>query len=106
MHTNNETTLANASIETIVALDALEVGSPEASALLVGVPCTYAIGSDRYAGFVVSVSKSLHRIVANLGAHLGDRTFTRRKRGSYVEAGRSCGHLWLGTAENHRDPSF
>ena len=77
---------------------------------VVGMPATYCIGSDRWAGSIVSVSKS--------GRTLGfsDRrdgamieTFSLRQNGRFYRVGCPMGQsgtLRLGVAEDYRDPSF
>jgi hypothetical protein len=101
--TMNMTTIKTLSGET------LTVGILRPVLPTVGMPCTYGIGSDTYAGKVLAVSKSGHRVTVNIGD--GDvRVFTRRTRHGlvtgYVPAGRPCGYLTLGVARDYRDPSF
>ncbi len=81
----------------------------------VGMPCTYGIGSDRYAMQVVAIRRGGLTIVAeslNDDGTVGGlrREFTRRNRrgGGYrwVQKGQSYGGLRLGVAETYLDPSF
>lgn len=57
---NDERTMTDPDVS--VALDACEQASPDAHKLLVGVPCTLAIGSDSYTGVVVRATPSLATI--------------------------------------------
>ena len=95
----------------------------------VGDGATYMVGSDRYAGTIVEVSKTGHRVVwqfdrATLvsSTHFNEcqewaferdpdaRTvvFTRRKDGRYAEAGAHYrGRPWLSAGRTaYRDPGF
>ena len=104
---NTERTIADASDDTIIALDAVEAGNKAAHKLLVGVPCTISIGSDQYSGEIVSATPSLHTIViayTGRGGLSGEqRTFRRAKDGRYKSGNF---RLSIGTADNYRDPSF
>lgn len=71
---------------------------------LPGMPCTYEIGSDAYAGEVLWVSKGGASLKARVGGR--ERAFTRRKDGCYRQAGENFGRLYFLTAKDYRDPSF
>ena len=96
------TDLAKASPEFTLAHDAWETNDPRKMDLLVGLPATIHIGSDRYAAKVVRVTAKT--IVVS--RHEGDtdgQVFRFTKRG--WQAGRSY-RLTVGYAEDYRDPSF
>jgi hypothetical protein len=87
-----------------------------------GMPATYSIGSDRYAGTIVDFTPSYKTVwfefeSANMNSmnvlHTpqanprGGRKFTLRESGIYREVGsKHSGGLLLGVAENYLDPSF
>lgn len=73
---------------------------------LIGMPCTYQIGSDKYAGRVVEVSKSGHKVTVQLGTRPETNVFTRRKDGYYFARGSNHGLLIFMVSEDYRDPSF
>lgn len=92
----NATDLAEASPEFLAAHDAWETNDSRKMDLLVGLPATISIGSDRYAAKVVRVTA--RTIVVSHG-----QVFRFTKRG--WQAGRSY-RLAVGYAEDYRDPSF
>jgi len=96
------------SLETTVALDAMEANDPRAHLLLVGCPVTVSIGSDRYGARIAKCTPSLHTI--QVEDMQGERwlTFTRRKRHGHYAGYRSGSSysLYFGIAEDHRDPHF
>lgn len=88
---------------------------------VVGMGCTYAIGSDEYACTIFAVRrngrevdirmdkrvqgiKEVQRFLPNPKAEL--RTFTLRQHGSFREKGRDVGVLSLGERREYRDPDF
>ena len=88
----------------------------------VGDGATYGIGSDRYAGTVVAVSPTGHRVTlqfdhARCASYAeqdytytpnpdgGTMVFTRRRDGGYRPLGSNCGGLGRGRHQ-YRDPSF
>lgn len=70
----------------------------------VGIGATYCIGSDRYAYKVVRVTPATVTVVRRGGST--EEVFTRRKDGRYVRKGSRVGYLYIGVAEDYRDPSF
>jgi len=68
-------------------------------------PCTYCIGTDRYAARVVNVSKGGFRLAAMVydGQEM---EFTRRANGGYIAAGQNFGHLRFFMRETWLDPDF
>jgi hypothetical protein len=88
----------------------------------VGMPCTYGIGADAYAGVVTWVSPSRHQMrfckVSGHTEHTGpsrmsdmgytgcEQLATRRPDGKYRPAGANYGYIVLGVAREHRDPHF
>lgn len=68
---------------------------------LPGMPCTVCIGSDRYASSIVSVSASGKSLVLESGEKV-----RLKKNGAYRTTGRVGFRVWIGVAENYRDPSF
>ncbi len=85
--------------ETQVALDAASTLKAGAHELLVGVPVTWSIGSDRYADKIASVTPSLLTIKLESG-----KTF--RFTGKYYTQGKSYFLSLLGVGRDYRDPSF
>jgi hypothetical protein len=96
---------------------------------VVGVGVTRSIGSDSYAGTIVKVSPSGHQftmrddiaqvvkgteqdgsaeyIYLRNSAGCGAETvFSRRRDGSYIQAGSSYGRANIGIRRTYRDPSF
>lgn len=71
---------------------------------VVGELATYCIGSDRYAGEVVAVSKSGHKLTFRRRGTRSDRDFYRQANGDY--GSRDCGTIGLGYADDYLDPSF
>ena len=80
----------------------------------VGMPATYVIGSDQYAGKLIAVSRTKHRVtwvrheestgVTSTGM---TKEFTRRAaRGEYLAIGSKYGHLKLGVAKTILDEGF
>lgn len=84
----------------IAALDAMEANHPDAYKLLVGVPATYSIGSDRYVTKIIAATPSLHTITIE-----GGQVFRWNKKHGRYMAGKS-NRLTIGYAEDYRDPSF
>lgn len=93
----------------------------------VGDGATYSVGSDRYAGTVIEVSKSGHRVVVQndiaVAKHDNPYTesqeyeyspdpngrikvFTRRKNGIYRVQGWKHGACWFGYRAQYEDPHF
>lgn len=69
----------------------------------VGMPATYCIGSDTYAGKISHVSPSgAYVLFVRDGSARAER-FNRGKDGTYRQ---SSGYLRLGIAETYRDRSF
>lgn len=84
--------------EARVAYDAYE--DTKSLALMVGLPCTVGIGSDRYAGKVVKTTAKTITVEWN-----GDTsTFRLSKHGSW-RSDRSL-YLVVGYAKEYMDPSF
>jgi hypothetical protein len=77
------------------------------------MPATYRIGSDAYAGKLIAVSSTKHRVtwvryeestgITNTGM---TKEFTRRRDGRYLAIGSKCGSLELGVAKTDLDPGF
>jgi hypothetical protein len=79
----------------------------------VGMPATYVIGSDQYAGVLSWVSKSGHQVTwqryetTQQNHHLGFvKVCSRRRNGEYVQVGSKYGHLKLGVAKTVLDEGF
>lgn len=75
----------------------------------VGMPATYVIGSDNYAGTISYVSPSgAFVLFVKPGWTRSDQflRFNRSAKGRYQTAGGRSGYLHLGTARDYRDPSF
>jgi hypothetical protein len=76
----------------------------------VGMPATYVIGSDQYAGKLVAVSPTRHRVtwqrVREDGFLLIAHECTRRRNGTYYVLGSKHGHLKLGVAKTVLDEGF
>lgn len=74
---------------------------------LVGMPCTYHIGSDHYAAVVTKVSKSGHQVHVRPEG-LDEMLFTRRKNPTvrYRAAKTGSGYLSFLKAETRLDPCF
>lgn len=73
---------------------------------MIGMPCTYHIGTDAYAAVVVCASPSGHRVGIKVGKQAGTRFFTLRKSGCYVSLGQDIGRLQFLRAVDRLDPSF
>lgn len=77
-----------------------------------GLPATYRIGSDKYAGRIIAVSKTGHRCtwqrVDLTGAAVPTFTkeCTRRAGGRYMVIGSKHGDLVLGVAHTDLDRGF
>jgi hypothetical protein len=79
----------------------------------VGMPATYRIGSDAYAGKLIAVSPTKHRVtwvryeessgLVNTGM---TKEFTRRSDGRYLAIGSKYGSLKLGVAKTDLDEGF
>ena len=72
----------------------------------VGMPATFTIGSDRYAGSIAEIKRKGRTIVFKFAHNNRTEDFTLRGRGMYYSKGSKCGYLSLGAAEDYRDPSF
>jgi hypothetical protein len=79
----------------------------------IGLPATYRIGSDRYAGKIIAVSRTGHRctwqrVNDNTGEAFPKMTYdcTRRACGSYLVVGSKHGSLVLGVARTDLDQGF
>lgn len=77
----------------------------------VGTPATFKIGGDRYATEVTAVErfKTGARAGQVKAVEAGTHRFTPKttKRGeTYLVGQGGSGALWLGFAENYRDPHF
>lgn len=70
----------------------------------VGMPCTYGIGSDCYAGEIIEVSASGKILVANCEGLTIKATL--RRDGAYRPVGANYSRVYLGNAKSYRDPSF
>ena len=105
---NTWRTIECAAPEVVVALDACEQGRADAHRLLVGLPATISIGSDRYAAVVVSATPSLKIICVEFRGYPDSERmrFTLRKDGGYRSTGRGSYRLTVGIAHDYRDPEF
>ena len=72
----------------------------------VGMPATFAIGSDRYAMTVTAVKANGRLVIATRPGGGMNREFTMRKGGRLVSKGATSGQLVLGKAVDYLDPSF
>jgi hypothetical protein len=75
----------------------------------VGMPATYCIGSDRYAGSIVMVSHNARLVGYSDKGSTEVNSFSLRNNGRFYPVGSKIGQggsLRLGTAEDYRDPSF
>lgn len=73
----------------------------------VGMPATYCIGSDRYAGQIVQVAGRTIGFQEEGATRV--EVFSLRKNGRWYKTGFPVGKggsLRLGVAENYQDPSF
>jgi len=76
---------------------------------VVGMPATYCIGSDCYAGSIVDVSPSGRIVGYSDKGSKKVQGFSLRKNGRWYPIGCAIGQggsLRLGVAEDYRDPSF
>src|SRR5271157_2980328 len=77
----------------------------------VGMPATYVIGSDQYAGEIVEVSRTGHQVTwvrvfeSGKESKWGHR-LSRRRDGRYICVGSQHGHLKLGVAKTDLDAGF
>lgn len=78
----------------------------------VGMPATYRIGSDSYAGKLIAVSPTKHRVTwvrvredGNVNTNM-TKEFTRRTSGEYLAIGSKHGSLKIGVAETALDEGF
>lgn len=74
--------------------------------IVVGMPVTYCIGSDRYPGKVVGLTesrKTLHCLFEGSEEVESFRWSTKR---SQYRGKRGIGSLLVGVAERYMDPSF
>ena len=78
----------------------------------VGQDATYRIGSDKYAGRIIAMSKTGHRVTwQRVNEDTGPqasftREFTRRRDGTYMAIGSKHGDLVLGFALTALDMGF
>ena len=84
----------------------------------IGTPATYRSGSNKYAGKIIAVSKSGHRVTwqrvyeagttLDIHGNAWKQEFTRRRDGSYVAAGTALAmfYLVLGEATTALDEGF
>jgi hypothetical protein len=70
----------------------------------IGMPCTYSIGADCYAGQLTEVSASGKTVVANCEGLTVKATL--RRDGKFRPVGASYSFLSIGRAVSRRDPSF
>jgi hypothetical protein len=70
----------------------------------IGMPCTYSIGSDCYAGEITKVSASGKMVEANCEGLTIKATL--RQDGKYRPVGANYSLLSIGHAISRRDPSF
>jgi hypothetical protein len=68
----------------------------------VGLPVTYCIGSDRYADRITAV----HRKGMKVETYRSGGFTYRASKDIYKSVGSNSGVLYLGRAEDYRDPSF
>lgn len=76
---------------------------------VVGMPCTYRIGSDRYGAVVTAVKSPKSIEVAMLSGSQPPKVFTLRSNGRWYNLGcaiKDGGSVRLGVAEDYLDPSF
>lgn len=71
----------------------------------VDMPCTYCIGSDRYAGKVASVSASKKSITVKYGFSEREVPMRLYQDGKY-RGRKGIGSVILGKSETRLDPSF
>jgi hypothetical protein len=71
----------------------------------VGMPATYSNGRDDWAGEITDVSMTGYKIVFKAKRGL-ERVATLREDGSYRPVGQRHSIIYLGKAEDYRDPSF
>lgn len=76
--------------------------------LEIGMPCTYCIGSDCYAGRVSNVLRNGKTVQVTLDglAEWPDKEFTLRQNGDWRIKGQNHGRLLLGKAGSHTDRGF
>lgn len=82
----------------------LRLGSDTGYGPLVGMPCTYEIGSDDYASVVTYVSKSTAKI--RIFLHGEEKDFFRGRDGAYRSKGARCGRIYFLRSETKLDPGF
>lgn len=80
-------------------------GAPLLGADLIGLPCTYVIGSDSYAAEVIASTPRGRTIQVRLSKSGRVHYCSPRKNGSYGVV-RGPGMIMFYTAETHLDPSF
>lgn len=93
--------LEDGSVHKVSESELTKVSEPEEMPMWIGMPMTYCIGGDRYAGEVLGFTKSHKTIETTQG------TFTwkwGRKR--FSSKGKDFGGIIFGSAEDHRDPHF
>jgi hypothetical protein len=73
----------------------------------VGMPATYVIGSDQYAGKIIEASTTRHRITWQREGNVGiTKELTRRRNGTYYAIGSKYGYVKLGVAKTILDEGF
>jgi hypothetical protein len=72
----------------------------------IGDKVSYSVGSDRYAGEVVGVSKSGHEVLVQEKIGCNPVTFTRRGNGQYRRCGWKTTGLLSHGGETKLDPTF
>lgn len=72
----------------------------------IGMPVTYCIGSDRYAGEIKQMMGTKFLTVICKGLEKYPEIFSLRKNGQYRSKGTSAGYLILGEAREYMDPHF
>ena len=73
----------------------------------VGMPATYEIGSDSYAGTIVEIHRGGLTLVWRSTSGRLVKTFTRKADRSYALKGHGYGYLTLGdTSPTNLDPGF
>lgn len=78
----------------------------------VGMPATYRIGSDKYAGRITEVSGAGHKVTWTRTNDAGElvpnfrNVMTRRRNGAYLAIGSNYGDLVLGVATTDIDQGF
>lgn len=89
--------------DVMVARDAIIEGRPSAWTLLIGLPATIGIWSDRYAAKVVAATRCTVTVRTGTDGDGGRMTFRQTKRRGWASGSY---RLSVGVAEDYRDPSF